>query len=74
MGSHFFLQGIFLTLGWNLGFLHWQMDSLPLSYLESQAEVPPALFASGLNIVVSGRTIVSIFLSWQLLGMPCAFR
>ena len=23
-----FLQGIFLTQGWNLGFLHWQVDSL----------------------------------------------
>ena len=23
-----FLQGIFLTQEWNLGFLHWQLDSL----------------------------------------------
>ena len=28
----FFLQGIFLTQGSNPHFLHWQMDSLPLSH------------------------------------------
>ena len=38
MGCHSFLQGIFLAQGlkpnlWNL--LHWQVDSLPLSHLES---------------------------------------
>ena len=31
MGSHFLLQGIFPTQGLNLGLLHWQADSLPLS-------------------------------------------
>ena len=30
MGCHALLQGIFLTLGLNLGLLHWQADSLPL--------------------------------------------
>ena len=29
MGSHSFLQGIFLTQGLNPGLLHWQADSLP---------------------------------------------
>ena len=29
---HFFLQGIFTTLGSNPHLLHWQADSLPLSY------------------------------------------
>ena len=29
MGSHFLLQGIFLTQELNLGLLHWQADSLP---------------------------------------------
>ena len=36
--SHFLLQGIFLTQGLNLHLLcilHWQADSLPLSYLGS---------------------------------------
>ena len=36
MGCHFLLQGIFLTQGSNpnlLQFLHWQVDSLPLSHL-----------------------------------------
>ena len=32
MGSHSFLQGIFLTQGSNLYLLHWQVDSLPLSH------------------------------------------
>ena len=36
LGCHFFLQGIFLAQGSNpclLCLLHWQKDSLPLSYL-----------------------------------------
>ena len=32
---HFLLQGIFLSQGANLHFLHWQADSLPLSHQES---------------------------------------
>ena len=28
VGSHFLLQGILPTQGWNLGLLHWQADSL----------------------------------------------
>ena len=35
VGFHFLLQGIFLTQGSNLGLLHWQEDSLPLSHLGS---------------------------------------
>ena len=35
VGCHFLLQGIFLTQGWNLCFLHGQADSLPLGYLGS---------------------------------------
>ena len=38
VGSHFFLQGIFLTQGSNLRLLqllHSQVDSLPLSHLGS---------------------------------------
>ena len=29
MGRHLLLQGIFLTQGWNLGLLLWQVGSLP---------------------------------------------
>ena len=29
MGRYLLLQGIFLTQGWNLGLLHWQVGSLP---------------------------------------------
>ena len=36
VGCHFLLQGIFLTQGWNLCLLHWQVDSLPLSHLGNQ--------------------------------------
>ena len=32
VGFHFFLQGIFLTQGSKPHLLHWQADSLPLSY------------------------------------------
>ena len=38
VGGHFLLQGIFLTQGSNprlLCLLHWQVDSLPLSHVES---------------------------------------
>ena len=35
VGYHFFLQGIFLTQGSNLGLLHWQVSFLPLSHLGS---------------------------------------
>jgi len=44
VGCHFLLQGIFLTQGWNpcldpgMELLHWQVDSLPLSYLGSRGE------------------------------------
>ena len=33
---HFLLQEIFLTQGSNLGLLHWQVDSVPLSHQGSQ--------------------------------------
>ena len=33
VACHFFLQGIFLTQGSNLGLLHWQADSLPTELL-----------------------------------------
>ena len=32
VGCHFLLRGIFLTQGSNPGLLHWQVNSLPLSY------------------------------------------
>ena len=35
VGCHFLLQGIFLTQGLNTRLLHWQADSLLLSYLGS---------------------------------------
>ena len=35
-GFHFLLQGIFLTQGSNLHLLLWQVDSLPLCWLEAQ--------------------------------------
>jgi len=33
VGCHFLPQGLFLTQGSNSYLLHWQADSLPLSYL-----------------------------------------
>ena len=42
MGSHFLLQGIFPTQGWNLSPLQWQADSSPLSHLGGPQ--PPASY------------------------------
>ena len=39
VGCHFLLQGIFLTQGDSPYLLHWQVDSLPLSYLGSPAHL-----------------------------------
>ena len=39
VGSHSFLQGVFLTQGLNLDLLHWQADSLPLSHLENPLNI-----------------------------------
>ena len=38
------LQGIFLTQGLNLGLLHWQVHSLPLSLLGSPNSLPLLVF------------------------------
>ena len=35
MGCHFPLQEVLLTQGLNPRFLHWQVDSLPLSHQQS---------------------------------------
>ena len=46
-GCHSLLQGIFLTQGSNprlLRLLHWQADSFPLSYLDSQLLYLPTLY------------------------------
>ena len=39
VGCHFLLEGIFPTQGLNLGLLHWQVDSLPLSHWGSHGYV-----------------------------------
>ena len=41
VGSHFLLQGIFLTQGSNPSPLLWQVDSLPMSHLGSPARSRP---------------------------------
>ena len=46
VGCHFLLQGIFATQGSSWGILHWQVDSLPLSY---QGNHPPQLFGHTLG-------------------------
>ena len=50
MGCHFLLQGIFQTQGSNLYLLHWQDDSLPLSYLGSPSENPNSTCSIGLQL------------------------
>ena len=39
MGSHFLLHGIFPTQRSSPSLLHWQVDSLPLTYLGSQEDL-----------------------------------
>ena len=59
VGCHFLLQGIFPTQGSDLSLLcllHWQVDSLPLSYLGK---------GYSLKYLVSGSCIY-FFLTWQL--------
>ena len=38
VGCHFLLQGIFPTQGLNPRFLHWEVDSLPLSHQGSSIQ------------------------------------
>ena len=44
LGCHFLLQEIFPTQGSNLGLLHWQAPSLPLSLLGSPNSLPLLVF------------------------------
>ena len=44
LGCHFLLQKIFPTQGSNLGLLHWQAPSLPLSLLGSPNSLPLLVF------------------------------
>ena len=48
MGCHFLLQGIFLTQRSNLGLLHWQTDSLPLSHQGSPSYYTAPILCFGL--------------------------
>ena len=43
VGCHFLLQEILLTQRWNPYLLHWQADSLPLSYQGSPIKQIPSL-------------------------------
>ena len=45
VACYFLLQGIFLTQGLNLNLLHWQMDSLSLSFTSAWALIPVCLVA-----------------------------
>ena len=46
VGCHFLIQGIFSIQGLNLGLLHWQVDSLPLSHLGSPTKPVAAATAA----------------------------
>ena len=65
---HFLLQGIFLTQGSNLWFLHWQTDSLTLCHLGSpMAWNAVYLFLKTLlyTSLLSGSFSRGPFLGWQ---------
>ena len=67
------LQGIFLTQGLNLGLLHWQADSLPLSSLIAQlVKNPPAMqetlvrFLGWEDPLEKGKATHSSILAWRI--------
>ena len=60
MGCHFLLQGIFPTQRSNLCLLHWQADSLPLSYLAS-----PKFFIYFGSSRSKLRHVESVLLIWN---------
>ena len=62
VGSHFLLQGIFLTQGSNPRLLHRQADSLPLSHLESPTHgrpffILPALPTASISAAPGGLSL-----------------
>ena len=57
VGSHFLLQVIFLTQGLSPHLLHWQVDSLPLSYLGSSKK-------AYLRLKFATSTQLPLWLSW----------
>ena len=61
VGSHFLLQGTFLTQGSNPGLLHWQVDSLPLSHQEA--------FTFHFHALEKEMATPSSVLAWRIPGM-----
>ena len=60
VGCHTLLQGIFLTQGSNLCLLcllHWQVDSLPLSHVESPMPILYILYLSSVYLYTSYSAI-----------------
>ena len=70
VGCHFLLQGIFPTLGWSLGLLHWQMDSLPLSHLGSPFSLHRVVDSES-HLKRSNSSTVSASLSVPPRGRGC---
>ena len=62
MGFHFLLQGIFPTQGSNPRLLPWQVDSLPLSHLESPEASVGLSYYKGISMqqLANGGPKVSI--------------
>ena len=63
MVCHFLFQGIFLTQGLNLHFLHQQTDSLPLSHLGRPRD--KIADGKGLGIAVCLASLEVTFLNPQ---------
>ena len=62
MGSHFLLQGIFLTQGLNSHHLHWQVDSLP----REPPGTPTSLFTWGFDLFSTEPTLFPTLLGKSL--------
>ena len=65
MGFHFLLQGIFPTQGLNPCLLHWQVNSLLLSHLESNIMEILGILSFGLEKAMATHSSV---LAWRIPG------
>ena len=76
VGCHFLLQGIFPTQELNphlLCFLHWLVDSLPLSHLGSPSNIYTNFFVCS-KLVEVMEFQLSYFKSWKMMLWKCCIQ
>ena len=73
MACHFLLQWIFLTQGWNLHLLHWQVDSLPLSH-QGSSENMMQNYSSVKAVLQKPKQKRVIWNPWVMWGLPFLYH